>query len=217
MKKNRINGAIAIADSQFLINEALKSMLMAQGSKVYAVSSRTGLDSLLRKHGIALVITDIEHLWHGSVDELSGFREQHPDTAILVLTGSITRMKVRELNHAGIRNVVMKTDDRDEILHAVRAALGGKKHYSREVLDLLLQREGQTSEDLLLTPTEIEIVRLIAGGLSVMETAARKNVGVRSVKTYQKSIYRKLRISGRRELVMFAIKAGLIDNIEYHI
>ena len=217
MNKIRLNANIAIADSRYLITEGLKSMLVAQGSKVYAVSTRKGLDALLRKHEISLIITDHEHLWPGAVDELAVLKQLYPDTALLVLTGSINRMKVRELNHAGIRNIVMKTDDRAEILHAVRAALAGEKHYSLEVLDLLLKKEGQRSENLLLTPTEEEIVRLIAGGFSVSETAERKHIGVRSVMTHQKNIYRKLGVSSSPELRMFAIRTGMIDNIEYHI
>jgi DNA-binding NarL/FixJ family response regulator len=217
VNKIRLNANIAIADSRFLITEALKSMLAAYGSKVYTVATRNGLDALLRKHEISLIITDHEHFWQGAVDELSVLKQQYPDAAILVLTGSTTRKKIRELNHAGIRNIVMKTDDRAEILHAVRAALAGEKHYSLEVLDLLLKKEGQRSENLLLTPTEEEIVRLIAGGFSVSETAERKHIGVRSVMTHQKNIYRKLGVSGSTELRMFAIRTGMIDNIEYHI
>jgi hypothetical protein len=50
------------------------------------------------------------------------------------------------------------------IVPDLRTALGVEKHYSLELPDLLLKTEGQTTENLLLTPTEAGIVRFIAGG-----------------------------------------------------
>jgi DNA-binding NarL/FixJ family response regulator len=217
MKNKKPGGAFVIADSQFLITEALKSMLVAYGAKVYTASGKKGLHELLRKYRVSLVIADHTQLYHGAMDELSRLKKQYPETAHLVLSGTISKQKIKELNHAGIRNIALKTDDRTEIVLAVKAALKGEKHYSREVLDLLLDTDAKTVEALLLTPSESELFHLISSGLSIQEIACRKNVGVRSVMSHSRNMFRKLGVSNSRELTEFALRTGLFDNIEYYI
>lgn len=217
MKRKIFDGTFVIADSQFLFTHALKTLLSGYGARVYTTSVKTGLHLLLENHGVSLIIADHMQLYRGAMDELVQLKKQYPGTAHLVLTGSISRQNVKELNLAGIRNIALRTDDRNEILRAVMAALNGKKHYSREVLDLLLNNGKESVEGLLLTPSEIEIINMISSRLSVEEIASRKNVSVRSVRTHRNNIFRKLGVSSSQELTMIAIREGLIDNIEYHI
>ena len=68
-----------------------------------------------------------------------------------------------------------------------------------------------------LTGSEIEIVRLIAGGLTTKEIASRKNISFHTVNTHRKNIFRKMDVSNASELIIQSIKAGWIDNIEYFI
>ncbi|NTW52940.1 MAG: response regulator transcription factor [Chlorobiaceae bacterium] len=216
-RKKKHNGAIVIADSQFLITATLKSMLEVFGSKVYTVPCKNDLYAFLQKHEAALVITDQTLFGVEATDELTGLKKQYPETALLILTSRIRKQTVSELNHAGIRNIAMKTDDRDEILDAVKAALRGEPFYSREVLDLLMIKDGRSIGSLLLTPSEIDIINMITGGLSTAEMASRKNVGVKTVMAHRKNIFRKLRLSSRSELMNYALKSGLVDAIEYYI
>ncbi|HWR00245.1 MAG TPA: hypothetical protein VN371_00140 [Chlorobaculum sp.] len=81
------------------------------------------LYALLQKHDAALIFTDHVQFGESDQDELAGLKKQYPETAILILTNTIIQQKVRELSHAGISNIAMKTDDGDEILKAVGAAL----------------------------------------------------------------------------------------------
>ncbi len=68
-----------------------------------------------------------------------------------------------------------------------------------------------------LTASEIEIVKLIAEGMTTKEIASRKNVSFHTIMTHRKNIFRKARVNNASELVMFAIRAGIIDTIEYQI
>ena len=173
MNRIALKGTIVVADPQFLITMALKEMLAGFGAKVHTASGRQGLETLLRKYRVSLVIADHLRLFGESINDLSHLKHAYPDTAHLLLTSTVSKSKIMELHESGIKNIALKTDDRSEIIHAVRAALAGKKHYSREVLDLLVKSEAQSAEKLLLTPSEIEIVTLISGGLSVKDIAER--------------------------------------------
>jgi DNA-binding NarL/FixJ family response regulator len=58
---------------------------------------------------------------------------------------------------------------------------------------------------------------LIANGMTTKEIAQRKNISHHTVSTHRKNIFRKLEVTSASELIMSAIKAGWIDNIEYYI
>lgn len=209
--------SVVVADTQFLTNEALRALLTPLFQSFSTVSTKAGLQQHLQKEGVSLVITDDILFDFGSISELGDLKKNHPETGIVVLTSSITHLKVKELNDIGIRNIVLKTDDREEIFQGIEAALKGKKYYSGDVLDILLKKDGPLEDATMLTTSEIEIVRLISSGLSTKEIAAKKYISFHTVMTHRKNIFRKLGVSSSPELLMYAIKAGLIDNIEYHI
>ena len=217
MNKINRNISVVLADTQFLTNEGLQSMLSPLYEAVYTVSTKAGLEQYLQKETISFIITDYILFDFDSISELGELKKQHPATGIIVLTNAINNIIIKELNDIGVQNIVLKTDDREEIFQAIDAALKGKKYYSGEVLDILLKKEMPFEDASSLTPSEIEIVRLISGGLSTKEIAAKKHISFHTVMTHRKNIFRKLGVSSSPELLMYAIKAGLIDNIEYHI
>ncbi len=209
--------SVVLADTQFLTNEALRSLLTPLYQAFYTVSTKSGLQQHLQKESISLIITDDCLFDFNAISELGDLRKNHPDTGIVILTNAITHFKIKELNNIGIRNIILKTDDAEEIFHAIDAALKGKKYYSDDVLDILLKRDGTLEDATILTISEIEIVRMISSGLSTKEIAVKKHISFHTVMTHRKNIFRKLGVSSTPELLMYAIKAGLIDNIEYHI
>lgn len=217
MNNHKRNISLVVADKQFLTNEALKSILSPLYQTVHLVTTKAGLLLYLQKEKISLVITDHTLFDFDSVNDLGEIRKQYPETGIIILTNTITHIKIKELNDCGIKNIILKTDDGDELFHAIEAALKGKKYYSGDVLDILLKKDGPMEDASLLTTSEIEIVRQIAAGLSTKEIAVKKHISFHTVMTHRKNIFRKLCVSSSPELMMYAIKAGLIDNIEYHI
>jgi DNA-binding NarL/FixJ family response regulator len=86
-------------------------------------------------------------------------------------------------------------------------------------LDLLFDPNEKKSQPspAQLTTSEIEIVRLISQGLTNKEIAVKKILSIHTIMTHRKNILRKVGVSNASELIMYAIKSGLIDNIEYHI
>jgi DNA-binding NarL/FixJ family response regulator len=213
---------IVIADTQFLVVETLRTILSADERFFVTgiVNSQTELIKVLENELCVLLITDISLFDYDSIQDLQRTKLQFPDLSILVLSNSISKAEFTELSKIGIKNIIYKTAERDEIFLAVDAALRGKKYYSDEILDLILElgeSKSQPEEPSHLTGSEIEIVRLIAGGLTTKEIASQKNISFHTVNTHRKNIFRKMGVSNASELIMQAIKAGWIDNIEYFI
>lgn len=219
---NDLINKILIADSQFLVVETLKTLL--ENDERFCLSGIVGsqreLYKLLAESNCNLLITDNGLIDYDGVADLQKLKQQFPKMAILILTNSISKAEFTELTKIGIKNIIYKTADRHEVLAGVDAALKGKKYYSEEILDMLLEL-GETrtapEENSNLTISEVEIVRLIAGGMTTKEIAEKKCISFHTVNTHRKNIFRKLSVSNASELIMYAIRAGWIDNIEYFI
>jgi DNA-binding NarL/FixJ family response regulator len=218
----KLKNRIIIADTQFLVVESLTSLLNADErySVVAVVSSKSELIKVLSEVSDGLLLIDIALIDNFEITDLKNINYEYPDVSILILTNSLTKPEILELTKSGIKNIIYKTADREELLTAIDMAAKRKNYYSEEVLDLLIEpgERGQVNEKPgRLTFSEIEIVKLIANGLTAKEIALKKHISFHTVNTHRKNIFRKLGVSNSSELIMVAIKAGWIDNIEYYI
>ncbi len=213
---------VIIADSQFLVVQALKSLIGADKRYHLAgvASNRNDLYKLMGNGKWNLLITDFANIDYDGIDDLKNIREKYPLISILILTNSITKTEFATLTKMGIKNIIYKTADKEEVFSAIESALRSKKFYSDEILDLFFENNDNKyipEDPKYLTVSEIEIVKLIADGLTTKEIASRKNISHHTVNTHRKNIFRKVEVSNASELIMHAIKAGWINNIEYYI
>jgi DNA-binding NarL/FixJ family response regulator len=213
---------IAIADSQFLITGSLVSLIINSSEYSFAglVSNVPDLISMLETKRIDLLITDITRIDPDGIKNLEGIIHKNPWVHVLILTNQTNRNELNEFARIGVKNLVYKTADQEEIFSAIDSALKNKKYYSGEVLDFLMvssYANNERQENFYLTPAEIKMVKLISGGLTTKEIALQLSISFHTVMSHRKNIFRKLNVSSVSELIMYAIRAGLIDNIEYHI
>ena len=219
---NNLSHKIVIADSQFLVVETLKNLLTTEGKYSIAaiVNSKYELYKTLEKETCNLLITDFNLIDYESIDDLLEVKRKFPELTVLVLTNYVAKAEFSAMSKIGIKNIIYKTADREEILTAIESALKGKKYFAEEILDLILElseNKSVSEEPTNLTNSEIEIVRLISGGLTTKEIASQKNISFHTVNTHRKNIFRKMGVTNASELIIQAIKAGWIDNIEYFI
>ncbi len=212
---------IIIADSQYLITKSVQ-LIVEESLQYEVLGGATNFYELENhlKQKPDVLITDFATIDYNGFERLLNIRNSFPGLKILILTNEVDKIELNELNKAGIKQILLKTADKDELLLAIEATIKGRKYYSDEVLDLLLEessRKDKFEESAVLTATEMEIVRLIAEGLTTKEIASRKTISFHTVMTHRKNIFRKLNVNSSSELIMYAIKAGWIDNIEYYI
>ncbi|HZK96004.1 MAG TPA: response regulator transcription factor [Prolixibacteraceae bacterium] len=221
MNTNKIDNVI-IADSQYLVVEALKSLIGIDERYFLAgiADTQNDLYKLLDNAKSGILITDFSNIDYDGLEGLKNIREKFPQISILILTNTITKTEFAGLTRVGIKNMIYKSADKEEIFNAIESTLKGKKYYSDEILDLFLdlnENRYAIEDPKHLTSSEIEIVKLIADGLTTKEIAARRNISYHTVNTHRKNIFRKLEVSNASELTMHAIKSGWIENIEYYI
>jgi DNA-binding NarL/FixJ family response regulator len=213
---------IIIADNQFLITEALKKLLFEEFNidHITLVGSKYELIKVLASNKVSLLIIDYNHIDFEDIGEIQKYISKDRDFGMLVLINSLQKNELFELNAMGIKNILLKTADRDELITGTRSALSGKRYYSQEILDLFSEMHNEKhviKENVNLTISEIEIVKAIVEGFTTKQIASRKFISYHTVMTHRKNIFRKLNINNASELVMFAIRNGIVDIIDYQI
>ncbi len=213
---------VIIADAQFLVTESLRQILAASGEyEVVGVAKYAyQLKALLADAVPQLLITDYATVDYEGLEALKQLMSSHPQMAVLILTNQVIKADLLELSKMGIKNIICKTTDKEELFMAISFALRNRKFFSEEVLEVLMdepKRKGNGDEAHHLTTTETEVVKLIAEGKTTKEIAAQKSISFHTVMTHRKNIFRKLGVNSSSELIMYAIRAGWIDNIEYYI
>jgi DNA-binding CsgD family transcriptional regulator len=106
---------------------------------------------------------------------------------------------------------------KEDLLSSIEMVVRKKNSAIRFWYDTGISGNKNTSTELSGLQSEIEIVKLIADGHTTKEIALKKHISAHTVMTHRKNIFRKLDINNISELVMFAVRKGLIDNIEYYI
>ncbi|NLU38080.1 MAG: response regulator transcription factor [Bacteroidales bacterium] len=220
MEGERIN--IVLADSQFLIGISLKTIFESLPAYhlVGIAENYNRLTEFLSSGKVSLLIIDVLLFDIDSFQRLADLREKHPELKFLILTNSLNKSELNEMMRLGIKSIIYKTTDNDELLQAIEATLKNKKYYCSEVLDMLVDSSAKNavSDPFALTPAETEVVKLIAGGFTTKEIAQKKHVSFHTVMSHRKNIFRKLKINNVSELLMYALRVGIIeDNTEYYI
>ena len=82
---------------------------------------------------------------------------------------------------------------------------------------MLLTPTQTTQKENRLTPTETEILRDIALGLTTREIAEKRYSSFHTVNTHRKNIFRKIGVNNVHEATRYALRAGLVDSAEYYI
>ncbi len=119
---------------------------------------------------------------------------------------------------AGARAYLLKDSAEADLARAIRAAAEGKSFFSPAVGKVLLedymrklQRTGAEDSYELLSPREREILQLVAEGKSSKEIATTLNLSVYTVETHRAKLMQKLNLRGVPELILYAVRKGIIS------
>ena len=211
---------VLIADDQELVRDGFRLILEASGLEV-AVEARDGREAvyLARRRAPDVVLMDVRM---PSVDGLQATRElagpQVTDPiAVLILTTFDLDEYVLEALRAGASGFLLKDAGRDQLVEAVRAVARGDALIAPSVTRRLIERFVERSLSPIppeldeLTPRELEVLRLIAGGRSNAELAQELMISETTAKTHVARILAKLGLRDRVQAVVFAYEHGVVQ------
>jgi DNA-binding NarL/FixJ family response regulator len=164
-----------------------------------------------------VIVMDISMPGMNGLAATRALKDIKPEATIVTLTRHGDDAYLQELLRAGVSGYVLKRSAPTELLHAIRAAAAGGQYLdttlTARVTAGLAGKEGSTKMPATApTERETEVLRLIASGYSNKEIAAKLELSVKTVEAHKANAMRKLDLSGRIDIVKYAILQGWLDN-----
>jgi NarL family two-component system response regulator LiaR len=147
------------------------------------------------------------------LEAINEIKRECTDAQILVLTSFSDDEKVFPAIKAGALGYLLKNTTPERLLNAIRDVNQGKPSLSSDIAKKLM-RELQRNSDLPpteepLTAREMDVLRLVAQGLSNQEIAERLVIGEGTVRTHVSNILAKLHLANRTQAALYALREGL--------
>jgi DNA-binding NarL/FixJ family response regulator len=200
---------VLVVDDHELLRDGIAVLIADQPDMevvAEAAGGREGVEQFL-KYLPDITLMDLRMEDMGGTEAIVAIRKKVPDARIVVLTTYSGDVEVVQALHAGARGYLLKNTLHKELLETIRAVHAGRKAMSPSVAAELAEHQGEDA----LTPRELEVLRLIAGGLANKEIAARLQVTEETVKSRVKSILSKLQANDRTHAAMIGLKRGIIS------
>lgn len=209
---------ILVVDDHPIFRFGLCSMLRSREGWEVCGEAADGRDAVTKCKQLKpdLLILDICLPELNGADAAGQILKHNPDQVILVLTAVDSEHVIRECLESGVRGWVFKSDAPEDLMTAVEAMQRQKTMFSARVSDLIMdgyrrRRAGPTPENITrLSPREREVVQLVSEGKASKEIAAILNVSLATAETHRSNILRKLRLHSIAELVLYAVRNGIV-------
>ena len=147
-------------------------------------------------------------------DAVPIFREQWPQTLVLMLTVYAEDDKVFASLCRGASGYLLKKTPPARLLDAIREAGGGgapmSPEIARKVIGMFREFQPRKALDTTLTPIELRLLQFLSDGYSYQGAAEHLHISINTVRSYIRTIYEKLHVHSKSEAVSKALRAGLI-------
>lgn len=202
---------IVIVDDDIFVSGALTTILEASGKVTVAASGTDGKEAaeLYKIHQPDVLLMDIRMKEKSGLDTSAEILEEFPDAKILLLTTFSDDEYIVKALKLGAKGYLLK-QDYASILPALEAVCSGQTVFGTEIMsripELIHSGSSFHYEDYDISRRELEIIRLIADGLSNKEIASQLFLSEGTVRNYLSSILDKLQLRDRTQVAVFYYK-----------
>lgn len=212
---------VVLVEDQLLMRQGLKAIIEAEPDLQVVGEAATGTEAvrIVRKLCPDVVLMDISLPMLDGIGATRQVVERCPRTAVLILTMHERDEYVLAAVKAGARGYLLKDAPARDVIAAIRnAAAGGAwlhPSVARFLLDVVARgRHNERSGEQALTDREREVLRLVARGARNRDIARALFMSEKTVKQHVTNIFRKLRVTSRSQVVVYAVEHGLVDIAE---
>ena len=215
---------VALVDDQAMVRVGLRMILESEGDIAVVAEATSGTEAarIVAAHSPDVVLMDVRM---PGMDGLTATREvlaAHPESRIVILTTFDDDEYVYEALRAGASGFLLKSVEGDALVAAVRVVAAGEALLAPEVTRRVIEQFARTAplrdEDHVpsaeaigdLSDREVEVLRLMARGLSNQEIASQLYVSSTTVKTHVSHILTKLGVRDRVQAVVEAYDSGIV-------
>jgi two-component system, NarL family, response regulator LiaR len=206
---------VLIADDHAVVRQGLRTFLDLQEDVEVAGEAADGEAAVAEARRFApdVVLLDLAMPRLYGVAALPRLREAAPGARVIVLTSFGEDERLFAALRAGAAGFLLKDSQPAELVRAIRSAHAGQSPLSPAVATRVVEElahpvhRGAADE---LTPRELEVLRLIAGGRSNKRIALELGVAEKTVKTHVSHVLAKLGLSDRTQAALYAVREGLV-------
>jgi DNA-binding NarL/FixJ family response regulator len=209
---------ILIADDFAIVRQGLKKVLDAKSDLEVVAEAEDGREAVDKalKEDVHLAILDVSMPRMTGIQAAAELQKRKPELKTLMLSMHDSEQFLFEALKAGASGYVLKSGADTDIVDAVRAAMRGDSYlYPSAVTTLVrdyVERGGRGEEHFdVLTPRELEVLKLIAEAHTNKQIADALYISVKTVERHRQNILDKLGMRDRVELTRYAIRRGLIQ------
>jgi DNA-binding NarL/FixJ family response regulator len=200
---------ILSVDDHPLVRQGIAGLVAVEPDMCVVAEAANGREAIqqFRAHHPDITLMDLQMPEMSGFDATIAIRGEFPEARVIVLTTFAGDVQVLRAMKAGARAYLLKDSLHRELLETIRAVHAGRKCLSPEASYQLAEH----ATDELLTPAEIRVLRLIAGGNANKEIAAVLSLSEETVKGQVRSILSKLNAKDRTHAAMIGLKRGIIE------
>lgn len=214
---------VLLVDDHTLFRNGIKALLRRHKEFEVVGEAGDGLEGVKRAKSLEpdVVLLDIHMPGVSGKEAVRLIREEAPGCQVVMLTVSEDAEDLIEAVQAGARGYLLKNIETDFLLESLRRAARGESVMAAQMTGKLLAgvrtmgREGPAEETAeKLSPREREIVVLLAKGASNKEIANTLNLAESTVKIHVQNVFKKLNLSSRVQVAVYAVEHGLAPRAE---
>jgi len=210
---------VLLVDDHKIMRDGIKAILKHSEEFTVAGEAETGADAvqMARRMRPGIVLMDIGLPGLNGIEATTEILRHCPETRIIILSMYDDEHSVVSAIRSGARAFVLKKASDNDLLDALRTVAKGGSYLSPQVSDRLLNRiqrgdlESQKLTPALegLSPRELQVLRLVAEGKTSKEIAVMLDLGLQTVRSYRKTMMKKLNVNNVAGLTQLALSAGL--------
>jgi DNA-binding NarL/FixJ family response regulator len=207
---------LLLADDHTLVRAGLRALLDGMDGVTVVAEADNGEQAvaLALEHTPDVALLDITMPGLNGLQAAERILAQLPDTRVIMLSMHSGEEYVNRALALGVSGYLLKDAATLELQAALEAVAAGQSYLSPRLTSQLLEsraRQGEGAPKPVLTPRQIEVLRLLALGGSIKEIALDLQISAKTVETYRAQIMERLDLRDIASLVRYAIRTGLVS------
>ena len=204
---------LLLADDHAIMVQGLGRLLEGEAEIVATACDGQQLVERARQHRPDIIVSDINMPGMSGLDAMRRLKADGLRSKFIFLTLHTDSRLASEAMRAGASGYLLKHAAAEELIEAIHAVMAGHTYLTplitRDVLLALGEPDGIQSP--VLTPRQLDVLRLIAAGKRMKEIASELNISVRTVETHKQDLLQTLSLETTADLIKFAVRQGLVE------
>lgn len=218
MKKKRIN--VALVDDHRLFREGV-TLILKQDTEIEVVleaeNGQCFLNLLKTKNSPDVVLLDLEMPVMDGIETTKTLREAYPEIKVIIVSMYKDDRMIAYLMEVGAHGYLLKDASSEEFIHAVKTVYQKGMYFNERASNAMLnglrdkrRKPPKVGSDYQLTARELEVLELIAEGLTTAEIGEKLFLSVRTIEGHRKNLISKLNVRNTAALIVKAVRENLI-------